>query len=62
MSETVEIMKCSNPNEKLPICMACQRNGRAEEYESFNLEKTLMNGWQCDGYVSKREIKGLFDE
>ena len=64
MSEITEIMKCHNPNSKLPMCRECQRNGESKdnEYEAFNLRKLTMHGWQCDGYVSKRESGSLFDE
>lgn len=53
MSENIEIMKCYNPNPSLPICRECQRNGLSEssEYETFDLNKTLMNGWKCDGFL-----------
>lgn len=59
-----ELMKCSNPNSDLPMCRECQRSGEAKnnEYEAFDLNKTLMNGYRCDGYVSKRETESLFDE
>ena len=60
--ETIDIMKCNNPNSNIPMCMECQRNGisKDNEYESYNLNKPIMHGWQCDGYVSKRETKSLF--
>ncbi len=64
MSEAHEIMKCQNPNSNIEICRNCQRNSESKdnEYEQYSLNKTLMNGYQCDGYVSKRETRGLFDE
>lgn len=64
MSETVEVMKCANPNQNLPMCRECQRIGESKdnEYESFYLRDTRMNGMQCDGYISKRESGSLFDE
>jgi hypothetical protein len=62
MSNEMELVKCYNPNGELPMCRQCQRNGQSKdnEYETFNLTKTLMNGWRCDGYVSKMETKSLF--
>ena len=59
-----EIMKCFNPNKELPMCRECKRGVvlKDNEYESFDLKKTLMYGWQCNGYVSKRESGSLFDE
>jgi len=59
-----ETMKCYNPNKELAMCRECKRGvvSKNNEYESFNLHKTLMNGWKCDGYVSKRESGSLFDE
>lgn len=59
-----ELMKCSNPNSDLPMCRECQRSGESKdnEYEAFDLNKTLMNGYRCDGYVSKRETESLFSD
>lgn len=59
-----EITKCHKPNNELTICRECQRNSEAEnnEYETFNLVETRSSGWKCDGYVSKKETKGLFYE
>lgn len=62
MSETVELMKCSSQNENVPMCRECMRHGESKdnEYESFDLKKTTMHGYQCQGYVSKRETETLF--
>ncbi|MFA5669882.1 MAG: hypothetical protein WCX83_00350 [Candidatus Cloacimonas sp.] len=58
-----ELTKCANPNAELPMCRECQRSGESKdnEYEAFNLNRPVV-GWQCDGYVSKREAGSLFDE
>lgn len=57
MSEKVETMKCYNPNNSLPMCRECLRNGSSpgNEYESFSLVKTLMNGWKCDGFTDGKD-------
>lgn len=59
-----EITKCYNPNDEATICRECQRNGLSDncEYETFDLVETRSSGYKCDGYVSKKETKGLFDE
>lgn len=64
MSETVEIMKCYNPNSEVPMCRECKRNSKSKdnEYESFDIRETRLNGWKCNGYISVRQVKGLFDE
>jgi len=64
MSESIELMKCYSPNNNIPMCRECQRNGESKdnEYEAFDLRKVIMHGWQCNGYVSKRESGSLFDE
>ena len=50
---TLEIVKCATQNKSNPLCKNCKRSGLSEdnEYEEFNLTKTLMNGWKCDGYI-----------
>ena len=63
MSEsTQEIMKCHNPNTEVPMCRECVRAtpSKDNEYETFPLNDTQNNGWQCDGYVSKRQEETLF--
>ena len=64
MSEPVELMKCHNPNMNTPMCRECKRGIKSKdnEYETFDLKNTRMNGVQCDGYVSKKESGSLFDE
>ena len=59
-----EIMKCHKPNNDLPMCRECKRSTKSNtnEYESYNLRETRMNGMQCDGYVSKKESGGLFND
>lgn len=63
MSSSVEIMKCYNPNNSLPMCRECARNGVSEnnEYETFDLSETLMNGWKCDGHLNTRDATELGD-
>lgn len=55
--EQVEIMKCYNPNNELPICRECLRNKKSEnnEYEMYDLKKTLMHGWKCNGFENEKE-------
>jgi hypothetical protein len=64
VSEKIETMKCYNPNNELPMCRECTRNSTSSsnEYEYFNLIKTLMNGWQCDGFSNgiDDDFKGSF--
>ena len=56
----IEIVKCANPNINAPICRECQRAkpSKDNEYEAFGLNKTLMNGYKCDGYVKDGLEKG----
>jgi len=56
MSATTEVMKCHNPNTAIPMCRECQRSGNSETYPL----KNTMNGYVCDGYVSKRQTETLF--
>jgi len=60
-----EITKCFIPNMQVPMCRQCKRSEpqkQGEEFETFALKNTQNNGIQCDGYVSKKQEKGLFDE
>ena len=64
MSEIIEITKCYNPNQDISMCRECQRIGESKtnEYEAFNIQKSIILGYQCNGYVSKREVGNLFEK
>jgi hypothetical protein len=66
MENRTIIIRCSSPKEKCHLCWECKRNAPVEsdeEAEDFPIRESRMNGWQCDGYISKRQPeKGLFDE
>ena len=64
MSDMI-LVKCANPNEKCFLCKECKRNAPVEEdedMEEFPIQNARMTGWDCSGYVSMRQSKGLFDE
>jgi len=59
----VEITKCFSPDTRVPMCRQCKRSEaqkQGEEFETFDLKKTQNCGYQCSGYVSKRQEKALF--
>ena len=63
MSNTI-LIKCANPNEKCFLCKECKRNAPVEEDEGiadFPIRESRASGWDCPGYVSVRQSKGLFD-
>ena len=54
----VELVKCSTPTIMIcDLCESCKRNqpktSEDDSFEYYSLKKTLMNGWKCDGYLSK---------
>lgn len=57
MSEIIEQSNCSTPNENCKLCWTCQRNKptKKDNQAEFAPKKTLMNGWECDGYVSENQ-------
>ena len=58
MEVTAEPVKCDTPSHMtVDLCKNCLRATSAleegVEYETFNLTKSLMNGYKCDGYINK---------
>jgi hypothetical protein len=65
MEIKMSITRCASPSEKCGLCWQCKRNMPVEDdegIEEFTPERKMPNNWQCNGYISKRQEKGLFDE
>lgn len=64
MNSNTNIAKCSNPNLNIHMCRQCQRSTKNiyEQSTTFNLKCSGKSNYECDGYVSKKETKTLFDK